>query len=361
METSQLNKIFEKESCLSPETITHYIDGTADKEARHKMEKHLIDCELCSLALEGTIAIPITNTDMNDIYEKIDQKITTSGKKVRSRGKQFLYTSIIALLALGIYYFISNRGRITIPKTALYKPIPDNPIVKKEFSINEINAIADKKPETKLSAPLGAPTITKAENVDNMKRKELFLQPLSSTPPTDQLPIQSVPSSDEIIYLHNCKVANARKLYYKSSVEVNILRDVPAPNEKRYSSSDISPDEKAISAISLLDKGLDYFSTGSYSRAYDELQALVENNNKDVNALFYSGLCQFHLGNMKGAKARFSKLLADNNFGEEASWYYSLSLLNEGNSAEAVTKLKAIVDANGFYAGEAKKKLEEIK
>ncbi len=363
MQTSQLNKIFEKDPCLTADMIGLYVGGNTEKELKHKIEKHLVDCELCSLAIEGSMVVPIVAADIDDIHNRIDKSIGTSNKpKGRSRGKQFLYTTLVASVAFGIYYFMNNyNGKVaSVPQTVLQPEPLSKPVAKKELTQADINEIIKNKQQVQVG-PAPTPTvITRVAPMEKIESKELFLQPSSPASPPDKLPLIVVPANDEIIYLHNCKVANARKLYYKSGVEVNILRDVPSPNEKKNNSSNSNLDDRQQVAIEMLNKGLEYFSAGNYSNAYNELQILVESNEKDINALFYSALCMYNLNNTKGAKNRLTKLVKDHFFGEEANWYYALCLIKENNIKDATLKLNEIVNANGFYALQAKKKLEDL-
>lgn len=361
MQTSRLHNIFEKDSCLTTDMIRLYADGNADKAFKHKIEKHLVDCELCSLAIEGAIAVPLLDSDVEDLHKRIDKKTNPRIKSGNARGKRFLYTIVVSLLVFGTYYFVNNYRlkEVDVPQT-MHEPEPENkPSSQKVLTPAEIEEIADNKPPVQIGTAPTAPAIVKGEQVDNIKRKELFLQPGTAAAPADELPLKPIPAHDEIIYLHNCKVANVRKLYYKIGVEVNILRNVPSPNEQKNSQNTMMDDRSAV-AIAILNKGLEYLSDENYSRAYDELQVLVENNEKDINALFYSALCMYNLNNTKGAKFRFGKLSNDYYFAEEANWYYALCLLKENDAAGAAAKLKEIVNTNGFYATQAKKKLRDL-
>ncbi len=50
----QLHKnLFESSGCLSEQTLFDYIDDRLSSDERFRVEKHLLDCELCADALEG--------------------------------------------------------------------------------------------------------------------------------------------------------------------------------------------------------------------------------------------------------------------------------------------------------------------
>ena len=48
-----MKDIFAKTQCLSADQIKAYLNGSLDEEARYEVENHLLDCELCSAAVQG--------------------------------------------------------------------------------------------------------------------------------------------------------------------------------------------------------------------------------------------------------------------------------------------------------------------
>ena len=47
------NHIFSNTTCISKETMLRYINKQLSKTELHDVEKHLLDCELCSDAFTG--------------------------------------------------------------------------------------------------------------------------------------------------------------------------------------------------------------------------------------------------------------------------------------------------------------------
>ncbi|MEP7168563.1 MAG: hypothetical protein ABI855_04280, partial [Bacteroidota bacterium] len=45
--------IFDHRNCLSKEELISYAKQTLSEKEKHHVEKHLLDCELCTEALEG--------------------------------------------------------------------------------------------------------------------------------------------------------------------------------------------------------------------------------------------------------------------------------------------------------------------
>ena len=48
-----MSKIFDVRPCLSREEITEYLTGSLTETKRFEIENHLLDCPLCSDAVDG--------------------------------------------------------------------------------------------------------------------------------------------------------------------------------------------------------------------------------------------------------------------------------------------------------------------
>lgn len=52
--TADIKNLFNQQGCISTEGLREYIAGEMSLEAREVLEKHVVDCELCREAIEGT-------------------------------------------------------------------------------------------------------------------------------------------------------------------------------------------------------------------------------------------------------------------------------------------------------------------
>lgn len=76
-------KIFSVSDCLSADSLTRYHQKEMDPEEQLAVEKHLVDCELCSDALEGMAEVSDTaafNASIDGLNHKI-QAITGTGRR----------------------------------------------------------------------------------------------------------------------------------------------------------------------------------------------------------------------------------------------------------------------------------------
>lgn len=103
--------IFSPTDCLSEKMMFDYIDNKLTPKERHLMEKHLLDCEFCSDAMEGLELLKNRNR-IKIVNQQIDEKVlpSTSNETKVVRFNYRLITSIAAglLLLVGGVFFFNN-------------------------------------------------------------------------------------------------------------------------------------------------------------------------------------------------------------------------------------------------------------
>ena len=84
MKTKRL--VFQSTKCLSEDDIRLYLNGNLDESSRYRIENHLIDCPLCSEAVEGyASSLNFDQTEeLKEIKNAVDTKIATSQAKSRN-------------------------------------------------------------------------------------------------------------------------------------------------------------------------------------------------------------------------------------------------------------------------------------
>lgn len=118
-----INNIFEHTDCLSEEILTKYISDKLSPAEKHEMEKHLIDCEMCSDAVEG-LSVISDKRKISEVTSELNQKIQTrisrigtmeEKKKVKIiflqqyRTQLAVAASIILVLGL-VWFFRTNMA-----------------------------------------------------------------------------------------------------------------------------------------------------------------------------------------------------------------------------------------------------------
>lgn len=148
--------IYNQTDCLSEKTLFDYIDNKLTQKERHIVEKHLLDCEMCSDALEGLELVSDRNR-IALIKEAINKRVGDATKKeavvVSFNYKMaFSIAAAIALLVVGVFFF-KNIGlkeatmgdMAELKETESPAPPPPPP------SIVEESAASDSAGETRLT------------------------------------------------------------------------------------------------------------------------------------------------------------------------------------------------------------------
>lgn len=73
MTAKELKRIFQKGECLSLDTMRLYIDGKLNKKSMHEVEKHLVECGLCTAAMDGLT--PRRMAEVNKLSSHIERRL----------------------------------------------------------------------------------------------------------------------------------------------------------------------------------------------------------------------------------------------------------------------------------------------
>lgn len=150
----KLNNIFSETDCLSEEMLMNYLSGNLSPAEKHKIERHLIDCELCSDAVEG-LAEALQNKDISKITSEIRQKIQQRTDKRKPKiislhpYRFHLAAAAAILFIVGMVFFFRNNiimkelDSVSSEKIFAEKFSPP-PSEKEEISATEQQAESDK-------------------------------------------------------------------------------------------------------------------------------------------------------------------------------------------------------------------------
>ena len=95
---NKLNKIFSKTDCISEKMLNNYHDDKLSAKEKHSVEKHLIDCELCTDELEG-LSLLKDKSQINIIVDEINENI-----KLRSQNNKPKVIQINFLIRCSDHY-----------------------------------------------------------------------------------------------------------------------------------------------------------------------------------------------------------------------------------------------------------------
>ncbi|WP_372950421.1 tetratricopeptide repeat protein [Mariniphaga sp.] len=151
-------------------------------------------------------------------------------------------------------------------------------------------------------------------------------------------------------------VAVAVVLFAFAGIFRNEFGNINHTYNQYYEQPEWAPQRSVTSDLGFLQQANGYFVNGEYEQAlllYDK--AIKENDEKFVFQ-FYKAASLQNLEKFEEAIPEYSKVIehGDNMFVEEAEWYKALCYLKLERKDMAKEQLLAIINRNGYYAGDAK-------
>jgi hypothetical protein len=131
MTAKELKRIFSKGECLSLDALRLYNDGKLSKKSMHEVEMHLLECNLCSGAVDGLNAKRIT--EINKLSEHIQRRLavymnTPPRVPFFQRFGLMIITAII-LLGIGgtcVYFSLDDKEKPVLSDTSATNKNPEN-------------------------------------------------------------------------------------------------------------------------------------------------------------------------------------------------------------------------------------------
>ncbi|MBI3501516.1 MAG: tetratricopeptide repeat protein [Bacteroidetes bacterium] len=117
--------IFANTDCVSEDMLTKYISGKLSPAEKHEVEKHLIDCEMCSDAVEGLSNVKNISGITSELNHKIQQRVEKK-KEVKIiflrqyRTQLAVAASIILIIGI-VWFFKVNMSMKELDSTSAEK------------------------------------------------------------------------------------------------------------------------------------------------------------------------------------------------------------------------------------------------
>lgn len=142
------NHIFSATTCISKETMMKYIKHQLSKTELHEVEKHMLDCDLCSDAMAG-MKYATNSATILAIDNKIDNRIATGESNPFFRGGWLMAAASLVAIIFGAYFLINlfDENKFSQKEMAVHQQIEEeqNNAAPTENYIKEERIDEDKK------------------------------------------------------------------------------------------------------------------------------------------------------------------------------------------------------------------------
>lgn len=183
MNSEPHKNIFSETECLSEQQMFDYIDGKLNASEQYQAERHLVDCELCSDALEGLRLVQNRNI-ISETKQEVQQLVLNHSKKRNYFAYYAIAASVLVIFGL---WFIFNPAKEDISKNiAEAKTLNDS-----SKQIAETNTIVSENKNTDSTPQIASKTnkvaIAMNERKADKKEKEEIMQLNTIVPKKEEI------------------------------------------------------------------------------------------------------------------------------------------------------------------------------
>lgn len=408
-----LSNLFDQGECISEEMMLLYLEKKLPPAEQHRVEKHLLACELCDLALQGLSSVPAENLSaaLDDLDKRMDESSALKKTRIPAAGWFYRAAAVIALLALfgGGYYYLRSlkksekslaensepRHDTLNQLTPGPKPLTgDNESSKEE---EEKTGAIFKKTEQKKSGDNAADllkgktspvqntvaakeesgnSVTQTATTTALRDKEKKETTVAYAEKNDLVPAmaegaaarskQSVGETNDKVLLEKKSIRDKdqseKTTVPEKDSEKGISRNsVLAPAEYEYQST--LNDTTRLVQNQLLEQGILKYESKKYAAAIDLLQRVLKKDTHNTGALFYSGVSYLCLNDTAKAIAMLESVLKNpaSHFSDGAKWNLSQVFLKQNKKEKAITLMEELSHGNGEYRSRAQTILDGMK
>ena len=346
-----------EDKCLSASQIFDYIDIKLNASAMHAIEKHMLDCEMCSDAMEGLAKLKDrskvsafnTSSILNETEANASRKIISINHKIK-------YYSVAAGLVLIIVLgFLINKlqnqnesGRSKIAlntnKNDVHKPTID-PLIKTDTQI----ADAELKPVTSDTKDKITKQIEtyKSGRLENNIEQAITIVDEPTVAIEETAPEEGATLNEDA---NNEKLGN--KIESKSTPST---RNSPATiaSEKTKKEENNTNDTEFKSTLAIL--------TDSVKNDTGKLFPLKPSE-KELDLCYENGFKILRKGDAIASLDFFDEVLKypKHRYYQDAEWQKSRALIQLNRKEEAKMMLQKIITNGGNYKSLAEQELQKI-
>lgn len=384
--------MFVRRDCLTKEELIGYARGTLTGKRKHNVEKHLLDCELCSDAMEGVMLLK-DPAYLEDINNELIRKIGT-GKLVQPSNKTGWYLAAAALVSVflisGLYLlFIKDAGtnneNVAILKKEEIRPEPAATVlgVSTDSIVSQKNVIennSDNLPKAtnslSVAKQIATTTNLNAAQVSDVTKKDYSPGATSSDKPaaasdaTGAVAYEAT-REEESMNEKNVPAQPAVETtdwkYDRSAVEYKEATKAKKSSDEtvvlsKVSTVDIEKNRSIANSVELKNAGIRNLENNNYREALSDLKLALKQQPDDVEAIYYTGVTNYKMQENKKALTYFDQVMnhPDRKLYEDARWYKVLTYVEMNDNGNARLLINKIIEEKSSYTERAQDLLEVI-
>lgn len=364
--------------CISSQEMLDYTQGILSFQEQHRIEKHLLDCEFCSDALEGVQMIENPNS-LLAIEEELNLEIDsiTSEEDEKNEAKVRVLFPWRMAAAIVLIFISTFTLWMVIPKNSTQELMSEKSVAYPPPAEISAEPSQEMQVPNEQSAPLSKspdPTVLKREvQVEDVtaestpESNEKINDEIFSAAPTSKAKEESDAvtrnSSNEIVKATEADQAASENIQAGTTLnEVAVEQKKSAvratSSAAKQSEAEVSNDSYKYNSDDLYKKGIKEYKNKKYAAAI----ALLERCTNKPEALFYTGVSFFLIENPHLALSTLEKYIQTNQttYREAACWYMGLSYLKIDNKSAAKQSFEKVLPFKGEFEKQAMEMLKSL-
>jgi tetratricopeptide (TPR) repeat protein len=388
--------IFERTGCLSEEALLNYVKDKLSATDKKRAEMHLLDCRLCTDALEGMALLSPAefskHTTMLRQRVSINSGAGAAGRVVRFRPWRLAAAATVigSLATLGwlTTRYLNDRSE-QIAKTAFeenytsYTPPATShdtillaaPEAAEGYELSGDGPATDASGESPVLSSRYVDDlvdVTGEERDEESPRPEAFDATANATTIRMDTAYSSPTSTggtntyswtqgQELKEVETVSASKGRSAKEDRSQQervknTDVTKPAAATSEEYIAAAD--PEVKQR----LLDDGVNYYQAKQNDQAIGNFNQVLAVEPSNETALFYSAVAYIEQGQPALALVNLDRLLQNKNsaYFDSAQWYRAMALLNDGQRKSAKKQLNDIIGTGSSYEGQAREALNDL-
>ena len=383
MET-KFDKIFSETNCPGTQVLQKYLHGELSHAEKHKVEKHLIDCEMCSDELEGLKLLEEqqkTNIVIASINRNIDRQ-TASVKTKPLYTYRSIAAAVLVLIGISSLFFFYNHPQDTNDLLA-NKKLPQTEPASNLQEETEQNEATQETQDTTIKL-LAQNTLKTTEQ----QKKEIPAVKEKNISETDDARITDLSVNDEIS--NNSRI-DSTSLAYTETATTTGMSDSDGTTYFSAKSGEVEEEENTAEVLSnqniiaskeeeanteLLAMNKGRKGKKSQARQAQNNQPATKANEQDKAVatggakidnsqenLLNQAIDDYTTEKYSSAESKLEEIIKNKDFSyfQKAQWYYALTLIKLNKITKAKKLLNEIAGTRKhLYRKEAINKLKEL-
>ncbi len=351
------HKIFENPVCPTHQMLQDYLDGKLSIQDKHLIERHLVDCEMCSDELEGLSLIK----DRDKLGEIVDEIKT---KPLERKSRIISFFSKYRIVASAAVFLILAALVIILQ---LLTDKKQKPLVAENTEVVEEKSLEQPKGRSENIIP-EAEIYQETKKGMGEKREEEKTQQLQAVVEMEDAEKGVVIENDIYEVINDVAIDDDADAYVPTEITINetkYLIDVASDSEKdsnkeleeivvvaeksqaksknknvvtqvEFKEIKKSPNQKDAAEIAMytqrigkkgarrsedpgtMEKAMDKFNAEKYKSAARLFEEIVSNDSTNLKAMYYSALCNYKLENFEVSEQYLNKIVS-----KQENEYYS--------------------------------------